>query len=92
LLIVVFVVVAVDTERFVLSAGPFRLEQDVVGTDGGRHCARHTVRRVVLDVADRPPDGQGGRRRPHDMPMVRGRRCWSGGRRAVHETHRQSGG
>jgi len=32
-----------------------------VGTDGGRHRARHTVRRVVPDVADRPPDGQGGR-------------------------------
>lgn len=64
----------------------------MVGTDGGRHSARHTVRRVILDVADRPPDGQSGRRRPHDLPVVRGRRRWSRGRRAVHETRRQSGG
>jgi len=63
-----------------------------VGTDGGRHCARHTVRRVVFDVADRSPDGQGGRRRPHDLPVVRRRRRRCRGRRAVHEAQRQAGG
>jgi len=82
----------VDSERFVLGAGPFRLEQDVVGTNGGRHCARHTVRRVVPDVADRPPDGEGGRRRPHDLPVVCGRRRRCRGRRTIHEAQRQAGG
>lgn len=72
------------TERLVLGAGPFRPEQNVVGTDDRRHRARHTVRRVVPHAADRPPDGQGGRRRAYDVPVVRGRRRGRG-RRAVHE-------
>lgn len=73
-------------ERFARGAGPFRSEQNVVGTDDRRDRARHTVRRVVSHAADRSSDGQSGRRRPDDVPVVRGR---GRGRRAVHETRRR---
>lgn len=56
-----------------------------MGTDGRRHRARHIVRCVVSHAVDRPSDGQGGRRCPHDVSMVRGRRSDGGRQRAVHE-------
>lgn len=55
----------------------------MVGTDDRRHRAGRAVRRVVPHAAHHQPDGQGGRRRAHDVPMVRGRH---GRRRAVRQT------
>lgn len=54
----------------------------MVGTDDRRHRARRAVRRIVPHAAHHQPDGQGGRRRAHDVPMVHGRH---GRRRAVRQ-------